>query len=482
MYWTPLVFGILGWLGLLSTALMWPSLLGALVMAAQFAHDVDKNVLLVPFAIYINLWSITFITMWQRKENEHAFLWGSAGTVVSQEPRPSFKGKLVLNETSGREELVVPNVFVAFIRTFVAWAVIAACVLWTVYGQLWAITLRLHPSNQPAPDASFIQKQKWSAISAIITCLIIVVGGLVFEKIAAGLNSWENHRTPHEHENSLIFKRFSFEFINNFFILFYIGYMSQIPDPFYGLKKECGGSCMADLQLQMLIIFTGKMYGMKAGELLAPFMVHALNKMKVFSQLNKFRKVISKSGIAVGQKFIPAAAQKFFEIDAESLEERSAEEQLVVEQQRIRDTGRVSLKSITNDMERESFLAPWDSLFEDFLVVTITYGYLALFAVACPVAPLLALINCVTEIRGDAFKLCVAFQRPVFEVQESIGSWFSVLNVLGVSGVVSVSATVAFVSSHMANDSDTLAGIEQRVNSARHTMSSREGPLPCLRS
>ena len=50
--------------------------------------------------------------------------------------------------------------------------------------------------------------------------------------------------------------------------------------------------------------------------------------------------------------------------------------------------------------------------FDDFNEMAIQYGYVALFSPCFPLAPFFSFLNNVTEIRGDAWKLCKAFQRP----------------------------------------------------------------------
>jgi hypothetical protein len=50
--------------------------------------------------------------------------------------------------------------------------------------------------------------------------------------------------------------------------------------------------------------------------------------------------------------------------------------------------------------------AQWKGIDGDFAQMVTQFGYLALFAPACSLAPLLAFINNVTEIRSDAWKLC----------------------------------------------------------------------------
>eukprot|EP01049_Picozoa_sp_SAG25_P004875 SAG25_NODE_318_length_9953_cov_9.168561_6_plen_267_part_00 len=76
--------------------------------------------------------------------------------------------------------------------------------------------------------------------------------------------------------------------------------------------------------------------------------------------------------------------------------------------------------------------------FDDFNDRAIQFGYLVLFAPAYPLAPALALLNNVIEIRSAAYRMCHGFQRPVYTEREGIGSWFVVLNVLGKFVVLNV--------------------------------------------
>ena len=59
-------------------------------------------------------------------------------------------------------------------------------------------------------------------------------------------------------------------------------------------------------------------------------------------------------------------------------------------------------------------------------------------------------MNNVTEIRGDAWKLCKGFQRPVASPQEDIGSWYNVLNIIGFVAVLTNATMIAFVGSQIA--------------------------------
>ena len=147
--------------------------------------------------------------------------------------------------------------------------------------------------------------------------------------------------------------------------MFYIAYMRQIEYPIIGRGKQCEESCMNDLQFKFIFIFTLKNYGLKIKEYGQPLLTRYLG-------------------------------------------------QLQQEKQQATQRGRLSL-------ENQMLLADEDtrseSTFDDFLTMVIQFGYLALFAPACPLAPALALINNVTEIRTDAYKWCMLYRRPIWEVR-----------------------------------------------------------------
>jgi len=65
----------------------------------------------------------------------------------------------------------------------------------------------------------------------------------------------------------------------------------------------------------------------------------------------------------------------------------------------------------------------YEDTYEDYLEMLIQFGYVTLFSSAFPMAAVCALLNNVIEIRSDAFKLCMTFQRPFGELVQDIGIW-----------------------------------------------------------
>ena len=72
------------------------------------------------------------------------------------------------------------------------------------------------------------------------------------------------------------------------------------------------------------------------------------------------------------------------------------------------------------------FRMKFQGTFDDFNDRVIQYGYLVLFAPAFPLAPFLAFINNVIEIRTSGYKFCRGIQRPTWLPEHGIGSWFVV--------------------------------------------------------
>ena len=72
-----------------------------------------------------------------------------------------------------------------------------------------------------------------------------------------------------------------------------------------------------------------------------------------------------------------------------------------------------------------------------FLPAVIQFGFVTLFVASFPLAPLLALLNNVIEIRVDAWKLTTQYRRPVAAKAHSIGVWQDILYGMTVISVAS---------------------------------------------
>ena len=64
-----------------------------------------------------------------------------------------------------------------------------------------------------------------------------------------------------------------------------------------------------------------------------------------------------------------------------------------------------------------------------FILPFLQYGFVTLFVAAFPLAPLIALINNIMQIRLDAYKFIINWKRPVAHQADGIGIRYKFLKV-----------------------------------------------------
>jgi len=231
--------------------------------------------------------------------------------------------------------------------------------------------------------------QGGNLIAAVVQAVQIQVLNYVYSLVSEKLNEYENHRTSSEFENSLIIKSFLFKFVNSYNSLFYIAFFKQF-DTSTGCVKD-DPNCLTELQVQLGILFGTALIVNNTLEILIPWI-----KTKVAERQNR------SGGGSDGQ------AEK-----------------------------------IRSQWEKEFELLPYTT-FDDFDEMVVQYGYVTLFVVAFPLAPLAALINNYVEIRLDAKKILTLSQRPKPAGAVGIGTWLSILNVLSFISIITNTIIVVF--------------------------------------
>lgn len=62
-------------------------------------------------------------------------------------------------------------------------------------------------------------------------------------------------------------------------------------------------------------------------------------------------------------------------------------------------------------------------LFAEYIELLVQFGYLGLFSCVFPLTAVLLLINNLTEIRSDAYKMCKLFRKPFSPPVANMGVW-----------------------------------------------------------
>ncbi len=92
--------------------------------------------------------------------------------------------------------------------------------------------------------------------------------------------------------------------------------------------------------------------------------------------------------------------------------------------------------SSLSQAEIESLQPKWTDLYEDYLELVIQFGYIIFLSTLFPLAAFFCLLSNVLEIRTDAFKLCMIYQRPFSERVKDIGHWQKIMEYMVIAAII----------------------------------------------
>ncbi|KAK9399816.1 anoctamin-4-like [Crotalus adamanteus] len=76
----------------------------------------------------------------------------------------------------------------------------------------------------------------------------------------------------------------------------------------------------------------------------------------------------------------------------------------------------------------------------------LQFGFITIFVAAFPLAPFLALLNNIIEIRLDAYKFVTQWRRPLASRAKDIGIWYGILEGIGILSVITNAFVIAVTS------------------------------------
>ncbi|CAM9672917.1 unnamed protein product, partial [Choristocarpus tenellus] len=218
---------------------------------------------------------------------------------------------------------------------------------------------------------------------------------------------WEGHVTGAAAENSMIVKCFTFQCVNSYSRLFYLGFW----------QRDLGG--LEDMLVTVLIV---RSFKATVSEVIVP----RVSLYLIYFKRKKLKRVGRRSELD-------------FREAEESDENRVSMSPLFVffctEQERK--------ESWREALEVENLLPEYEAAGEYLnLIIQANerplfsiYGYVTMFAVAFPLAPLLALVRCLAEIHIDHDKITKC-RRPPYINRSGIGAWYGILEIVGVASVL----------------------------------------------
>ncbi|KAK9952650.1 hypothetical protein ABG768_018467 [Culter alburnus] len=381
------------------------------------------NTATVFFAIFMGIWVTLFLEFWKRRQARLEYEWDLVDFEEEQQQlqlRPEYEIKCTsrrVNPITQEQEWVLDQTpadktgrFILCWTTVVLWiCLIIASIIGVIAYRLavfaaFASIMKDSPTNKLDVVGSLITPQFATSVTAsCINFVIIMILNFLYERVAIKITDMEVPKTHVEYENKLTVKMFLFQFVNYYSSCFYVaffkgkfvGYPGKYAYMFgewSGLRnEECEpGGCLIELTTQLVIVMVGKQVWGNIQEALVPWLRNW---------------------------WVSRSARNH----PESLYSRWEQD---------------------HDLQTFSQLG----LFYEYLEMVVQFGFITLFVASFPLAPLLALMNNILEVRVDAWKFTTQFRRPVAAKAHSIGAWEEILNMIAVFSVVTNAFIVSFTS------------------------------------
>lgn len=355
--------------------------LGCATFARQLfsqSFDVEMSFLL---AIFVSLWGPYFIKYWKQTSSWHSVAWGMTTFKQREGVRSEYYGERRRSEVDGSELRRAPLAD-TLCRRLLSWSLVVLICSGSAAAVLSLFLYR----------RLFLTVSHGKTLFSTVYGIAIVFMNMLYGWLAAYLNDFENHRTHSQYENGLVTKTFVLKFFNSYAILFYYAFLKQY-DRDYPCKNSLqlpesladDSTCLSQLRFQLLVQTLTQMIFGNLMEFGAPWLFYKLGRF-----LHAARGVCCCGRSGDGSAAVLTVSTRW--------------------RQRTQ-------------VERQYGLSPYLSPLGDFDEIVLQYGYMSMFIVVFPLAPILAIIYNLIEKRLDSFKILRTYRRPIPRGTNGIGAW-----------------------------------------------------------
>lgn len=353
---------------------------------------VDDFYLLLSWAGIMVIWGAYYIKDWTREEQYLATKWNGSNLLGNRRIRANFRGTMEPSPLNANERK----------RFFPQWKVVLAKIFSTIVFLIFSAAACaaigvLQEKRQEAINV--LGSYGASAISIGITVSILILNAL-WSVVAQGLVWLENPESMNQYAESMIHKKFAFQFIGSYNAFIYIAFVQRAR----GDVDPCPNDDCIGLLSSSLI----QTYASLAASILVSMVIPFVKLWwKMRQETERARKVAADRG--------------------ETFDENSFK--AYMEQQAKMDN-----YSVDDDIN-------------DMLSLVISVGYVLLFGGVCPAVVLIALVVFMVQLRATAWRFCRVTKRPFPVDAASLGAWDSILSTLSWLGMLA-SVTIPLLNTH----------------------------------
>lgn len=412
-------------------ALMFPAAVGVLFFVFGSVYSPIYSVLIV-------LWAIAFVEYWRAHERILALRFGTRGAFKVEQRRIQYKPGF----SWWQRELRV----IASLPVILTFAAVLSALLTAIF-VLEAFVAQIYqgPGYQVFRFTPTI-------------CFVLLVPRLVgvYRAISAKLTTWENHAHSSTHEASLTLKSFVSTGL--------VAYLGLALSAFVYLPF--GDSIMQLLTIwlstKLNVVINPENPNIAMQEVNTPEgHVNSIamsgkldsdrlrNQMFAFTVTNQIINTATEIGMPYVPKILDHIKSRFRKKNQDvgssasssssSTSGGSRRKKVVFEDEKAKG-GQEELQFL--EQVREELALPEYSVFDDYSEMIMQFGYVAVWSTIWPLAPLMALINNILELKSDTLKIAVHRRRLVPARIDTIGPRLDALTFLTWLGALTNSTLV----------------------------------------
>ena len=391
------------WITSLTKWLIFPAFFGIIVnYSNKYLENPDGShnpTILLLLTAFLALWGTAFLKYWDQKEQIFNYIWGTESFQRSEPDSESFVPDGFVTLVFNKQFPYVSTTKTIF-KKAVSYIVLLSMLLVIVVGVYLIFYFKMF-FNEKYPEKQTLI----GIVSAIANTVLIAVMSNLYFIIAYKLNDWQNHRKDHIKSNELAVKLILYEFINNYYPLFYIAFIKK--STLFGKEKEeCYGygndSCLEEIEIQLYTTLS---------------INFALNFIEIgLPLLNKGARMI--------------ALKKKLEIKGIRINEDNSNN----------SDSALSPHSIDHQMILDEYI----EMINEYIEIIIDLGYLLLFGVVAPMVPLLVLLLVYAEKFFDTYKLFFLSRIKLLDKSTGLNIYNSVIKYCVYIGMFSNVAFLIF--------------------------------------
>ncbi|KAL5463709.1 hypothetical protein EMCRGX_G032634 [Ephydatia muelleri] len=375
------------WMNFYTTCVLIPAIVGILIYLFRAdGINVQFDPYLPIFAYFMAIWGVTYTILWQRKSVEHSFVWNTYNYEKVEERRDEFHGEI-------RPDPV---------------------------------------THEPAVHYPHWKRRLWYVVSVLAMLPLLSVGVFAMT-LSMNLNGYVTHTSSPIYVASLA--HYSQP-----------GGVFAADHPYYGwLIPAIGHAVVIAILNGIYSIVALKCTDLENHETMERWYSSLVTKRVVF--------------LAIAY-FMPLFYTAFYQLDIIVLKAEiaslfmSGEIRRVVTESVIPFFKTMLLSKnlgkgfAASGLPMDIILDEYDP-FNDYLEMVMQFGYITLFAAAFPQGAAITLVFLYIEVRSDLFKLIHSNRRPLPMRANSIGVWYTVLQIIAFIAILTNCAIVGFSSQQL---------------------------------